>query len=57
MKDLIRFVAIDIISRISFMNGNEMLGGFEVASIVLIPCMRSGRIVITESPFPEIFLQ
>ena len=57
MKDLIRFVAVDIISCISFMNGNEKLAGFEVASIVLIPCMRSGRIVITESPFPEIFLQ
>jgi hypothetical protein len=57
MKDIIRFVPVEVVSCVSFMSGKEKRSGMEVASIVLIPYMKSGKIVITESPFPEIFLQ
>lgn len=54
---MIRFVPVEVISCVSFINGKEKCPGKAVASIILIPCMKSGRIVITETPFPEIFLQ
>ena len=57
MKDIIRFVPVEVVSCVSFMSGKEKRSVMEVASIVLIPYMKSGKIVITESPFPEIFLQ
>jgi hypothetical protein len=60
MNELIRFVPVEIVSCACFITGKgkkEKPASMEIFSIVLIPCYTSGKVVVTESPFPEIFLQ
>jgi hypothetical protein len=57
MYELIRFASVEIVSCACFMSGNEKRSGMEIFSIVLVPYYKSGKVVITEFPFPEIFMQ
>ena len=57
MYELIRFVPVEIVSCACFLGGKEKRTGMEILSIVLIPCSRSGKVLVTEFPFPEIFMQ
>ncbi|MCX6244899.1 MAG: hypothetical protein NTU98_09360 [Bacteroidetes bacterium] len=60
MNELIRFIPVEIVSCACFITGKGKKGrpaGMDVLSIVLIPCDNSGKVVVTESPFPEIFMQ
>lgn len=57
MYKLIRFVPVEIFSCACFFSGKEKRSGMEVFSIVLIPYYKSGKMVVTEFPFPEIFMQ
>jgi len=60
MNELIRFVPVEIVSCACFLTGKgekKRPAGMEILSIVLIPCDKSGKVVVTESPFPEIFMQ
>ncbi|HZX62537.1 MAG TPA: hypothetical protein VFE66_04920 [Bacteroidales bacterium] len=57
MYELIRFVPVEIVSCACFFSGKEKRSGMEILSIVLIPYDKSGKVVVTEFPFPEIFMQ
>lgn len=57
MYEMIRFVPVEIVSCACFYSGKEKRAGMELFSIVLIPYYRSGQIVVSEFPFPEIFMQ
>jgi hypothetical protein len=57
MYELIRFVPVEIVSCACFFSGKEKRSGMEIFSIVLIPYYKSGKVVVTEFPFPEIFMQ
>jgi len=56
MFELIRFVPMEIVSCACFLDGKEKRSGMEILSIVLIPYYKSGKMVVTEFPFPEIFM-
>jgi hypothetical protein len=57
MFELIRFVPVEVRSYACFICGKEERSGMEIFSMVLIPYSRSGKVVITEILFPEIFMQ
>lgn len=57
MFELIWFVPVEIISCACFLSGKKKRSGIEIFSIVLIPFYKSGKVVVTEFPFPEIFMQ
>ena len=57
MFELIRFASVEIVSCASFFCGKEKRSGMKIVSIVLVPYFKSGKVVITEFPFPEIFMQ
>ena len=57
MAELIRFFPLEIVSQVWFMDGTKKCCGVEIQSIVLIPRGCLGQPVISEVPFPEIFLQ
>jgi hypothetical protein len=57
MSELIRFYPIEIVSQVWFMDGTKKCCGVEIPSIVLVPRGYQGQPVISETPFPEIFLQ
>jgi hypothetical protein len=57
MYELIRFMPVEIMSCACFFCGRKKKSGMEIFSIVLIPYDKSGKVVVTEFPFPEIFLQ
>ena len=57
MFELIRFASVEIVSCASFFCGKEKRSRVEIVSIVLVPYFKSGKVVITEFPFPEIFMQ
>jgi hypothetical protein len=56
MFELIRFVPVEIMSCACFYCGKEKRSGIEIFSIVLIPYYESGKLVVNEFPFPEIFM-
>ena len=57
MYDLIRFMPVEIVSCACFFYGKKKRSGMEIISIILIPYYKSGKVVVTEFPFPEIFMQ
>ena len=57
MAELIRFFPVEIVSQVWFLDGTTKCGSVEIQSIVLIPQGCWGHPVISEAPFPEIFLQ
>jgi len=57
MFELIRFVPVEILSCACFFSGKKKRSGMEILSMVLIPYYKSGKVVVTEFPFPEIFMQ
>jgi hypothetical protein len=57
MSELIRFFPLEIVSQVWFMDGTRKCCGVEIQSIVLIPRGCLGQWVISDVPFPEIFLQ
>lgn len=56
MFELIRFMPVEIVSCACFYSGKEKRSGMEISSLILIPYYKSGKVVITELPFPEIFM-
>jgi hypothetical protein len=54
---MIRFMPVEIVSCASFFYGNEKRSGMDLFSIILVPYSRKGKVVVTEFPFPEIFMQ
>jgi hypothetical protein len=56
MYRLIRFVPVEIVSCACFYCGSEKRSGMDVVSMVLIPCYKSGKVAVTDIPFPEIFM-
>lgn len=57
MYELIRFMPMEIVSCACFFSGKKKRSGMEILSIILIPYYKSGKVVVTEFPFPEIFMQ
>ena len=60
MNELIQFVPVEILTCACFITGRGKKGkpaSVDILSIVLIPCDKSGKVVVTELPFPEIFMQ
>jgi hypothetical protein len=57
MYDLIHFMPMEIVSCACFFSGKEKRSGMEIVSIILIPYFKSGKVVVTGIPFPEIFMQ
>ncbi len=57
MKDLVRFVTVEIISQVCITNGSDRKANFRIVSYLLIPSFRSGKPVISEYMIPEIYLQ
>ena len=57
MYELIRFMPVEIVSCACFFSGKEKRSRMDILSIVLIPYYKAGKVVVTEFPFPEIFMQ
>lgn len=57
MYELIHFMPVEIMSSACFFCGMKKRSGMDIVSILLIPYDKSGKVVVTGSPFPEIFLQ
>ena len=57
MKEMIRFFPIEIISHAWFLEGTKKCNDVEILSIILVPRGVNGQPIISEVPFPEIFLQ
>ena len=57
MKEIIRFVSVEVVSQVMLVNGQEKYACFEIASIILIPSTGSGQPLITDTLLPEIFMQ
>jgi hypothetical protein len=57
MEELIHFYPVEIVSQVWFMDGPKKCRDVEILSIVLIPRGSLGQWVMSEVPFPEIFLQ
>jgi hypothetical protein len=57
MYKFIRFSHFEVVSCACFFSGKVKKSGMDIVSIVLIPHYELGKIVSTDNPFPEIFLQ
>jgi hypothetical protein len=57
MYKLIRFMPVEIMSCACFVSGKKKQSGMEILSLILIPYYKSGKVVVTEILFPEIFMQ
>ncbi len=57
MKNILRFVAVEVVSKVCIVVGDEKKVSFSIVSYLLVPSQSTGKPLITEVPIPEIFLE
>jgi hypothetical protein len=57
MKNSVRFVPVEVVSKVTITNGRNNMATFRVVSYLLIPSFSSGKPVISDYIIPEVYLQ